>query len=335
MEGQTAPESTRGLFDPPQEPKVTKSQWLCLCSLFTYSLCHHVPLIFLFIHQSSSRKCWSDDKRHSALELSNAFDEDPTSHPRSKSATFTVRPSLHQHRSALHTVSEEGDGTAGGRYGKRLDDPISLQRKHRSSALFNNFPMGSMGQMDSQDPEDDDDDDDDAAAAYSRADVLAEAEAKLTGVYPNRGRPTQQQQSLVLTEGYDRRRYKADDLYQDPQQQQHQQALFALQKQQKYNRRLSEPSTRPSYYRHSSDVDHYDSQQRRSLSNYSHQNKRTSLQWAPSHYDDDYSLDYRRAAATAAAPPPPAGKSGGLTLDLSRSNRRSSHNYGVDWRACK
>lgn len=334
MEGQTAPESTRGLFDPPQEPKVTKSQWLCLCSLFTYSLCHHVPLIFLFIHQSSSRKCWSDDKRHSALELSNAFNEDPTSHPRSKSATFTVRPSLHQHRSALHTVSEEGDGTAGGRYGKRLDDPISLQRKHRSSALFNNFPMGSMGQMDSQDPEDDDDDD--AAAAYSRADVLAEAEAKLTGVYPNRGRPTQQQQqSLVLTEGYDRRRYKADDLYQDPQQQQHQQALFALQKQQKYNRRLSEPSTRPSYYRHSSDVDHYDSQQRRSLSNYSHQNKRTSLQWAPSHYDDEYSLDYRRAAATAAAPPPPAGKSGGLTLDLSRSNRRSSHNYGVDWRACK
>ena len=308
-----------------------------MCVLSLYLLLLPLPSscapYFSFIHQSSSRKCWSDDKRHSALELSNAFNEDPSSHPRSKSATFTVRPSLHQHRSALHTVSEEGDGTAGGRYGKRMDDPISLQRKHRSSALFNHFPMGSMGQMDPQDA--DDDDDAAAAAVYSRADVLAEAEAKLTGAYPNRGRATQQQQSLVLTEGYDRRRYKGDDLYQDSQQQQHQQALFALQKQQKYNRRLSEPSTRPSYYRHSSDVEHYDSQQRRSLSNYGQQNKRTSLQWSPSHYDDEYTLDYRRATATAAPPPhpPPAGKSGGLTLDISRSNRRSS--YGVDWRACK
>lgn len=31
MEGQTAPESTRGLFDPPQEPKVKKIDGGCVC----------------------------------------------------------------------------------------------------------------------------------------------------------------------------------------------------------------------------------------------------------------------------------------------------------------
>ncbi|KAI8138464.1 hypothetical protein BJV82DRAFT_630915 [Fennellomyces sp. T-0311] len=297
LDGQTAPESTRGLFDPPPETKN-----------------------------------WSTEKRHSTLELSAALGEDPI-HPRSKSASFTG--SKLGHRSALHTVNEESDGNTYSHSGKRLMDS-SLQRKHRSSAIFNNFPMGNASL--SRQPEDDDEND----YSLSRAEVIAEAEAKLTGAYgaTNRlsssssRRHSQQQMPLVLGDGYEDRRRSSrgynDELYglrqqdQFPRQQQQKlplklQEQQQQQQQEKHNRRLSEPNAR-AYYR---DADHYEFQQRRSLNNYN--NKRTSLQWPPPRYEEtsnDYDMEYNRRQ-----------KPVGLTLDTSRSSRRSSRNYGTDWRA--
>lgn len=45
MEGQTAPESTRGLFDPPQEPKVKRknNRWLCEWPIYLLPLSSCAP----------------------------------------------------------------------------------------------------------------------------------------------------------------------------------------------------------------------------------------------------------------------------------------------------
>ncbi|KAI7856343.1 hypothetical protein BDC45DRAFT_503724 [Circinella umbellata] len=385
LDGQTAPESTRGLFDPPPEAKK-----------------------------------WTSDKRHSSsLELSAALnssieEEDLNihQHPRSKSTNFTntynsngngsggnkLRPT-----SALHTVNEESDNTSTAYLSSMASkqrfqqDASSLQRKHRSSAIFNNFPIGNVPSTSSGSSRHQhimvDDDDDENGYPLSRADALAEAEAKLTGACGNgstgnsvggrnnshhRLSQHQQQQqqrrhsssqhspSLGFnnaSDGYNNSNNyhrsasynNSEELYGFRQQQPDQRFLQRQQKnnlppathssnqhsQEKHNRRLSEPNAR-GYYR---DPDHYEfQQQRRSLNNNNNSNggnynKRTSLQWPPPRYEDptnttninnndnmEYDLDYKRQSVTTNKPT-------GLTLDTSKSNRRSSRNYGADWRA--
>ncbi|KAI8374594.1 uncharacterized protein BYT42DRAFT_576921 [Radiomyces spectabilis] len=234
LDGQTAPESTHGLFDPPMIKMPGKP---------------------------------GDTARRSSLELSGGSSYyDKSQQQRSKSAYAPLNPIAHRHRSALHTVNEEEDhkrpvhGYDTGFYEPALSG-LGVRKQRVSVANFNNFPMtqtqhssvnlGLENQRRSSFldynqrmgfAEDDDE------YSISRADALAEAEAKLTGAYHNR--PTDED-----------RRYRSS--YHE--------------EQQKHNRRLSEPSTRYHHHRYS-DQDY--NNDRRSLH---YTNKRTSLQYTASY----------------------------------------------------
>ncbi|KAG1078095.1 hypothetical protein G6F42_024433 [Rhizopus arrhizus] len=155
LDGQTAPESTRGLFDFPDSPSsaIRRSDWI--------------------------------DKRRS-IELG----------PRGNNAkSFGVAQQQQQRSSGLHTVNEEDfyNQKQQRKYNRESisfqnqDDYHQLQqrdsydsstssplfqRKQRSSvAHFNNFPLSKRP----------DELDDTTSNRLSRADVLAETEAKLNG----------------------------------------------------------------------------------------------------------------------------------------------------------
>ncbi|KAI9246673.1 hypothetical protein BDA99DRAFT_609485 [Phascolomyces articulosus] len=412
LDGQTAPESTRGLFDSPPEAK----KWTTSTTERRHSSTLDLSSSTLNGDEEDSSTLYQHH-HHSSRTKSTSFVNNNNNNNNNNGNK--LRPA-----SALHTVNEESDipYNPSKQQQRLMQQDASLQRKHRSSAIFNNFPMGNIPSRHSMMHEeneteehhhhhDDDDEDEEGndGSSSSRANALAETEAKLIGAYSggnnnnnnnNRGNhhrlsqqrrhSTSQQQHPSLgfssseSSGYHNNnnyrrstsyntseefyglRQSTDPFLQRSQQKSIQQPpppvttyhhKLDQQQQEKQNRRLSEPNAR-GYYR---DTDHYEFQQRRSLNNNNnnnnnnhYNNKRTSLQWPPPRYDDStttntsgdmvYDLDYKRSSmnnhhhhhSTSSGNNNNNNNNNkpvGLTLDTSRSSRRSSRNYGADWRA--
>lgn len=174
LDGQTAPESTRGLFDFPD---------VSTLSLISNSCSQH-NTFFQSPSSAIRRSDWIDKRR--SIELG----------PRGNNAkSFGVAQQQQQRSSGLHTVNEEDfyNQKQQRKYNRESisfqnqDDYHQLQqrdsydsstsstlfqRKQRSSvAHFNNFPLSKRP----------DELDDTTSNRLSRADVLAETEAKLNG----------------------------------------------------------------------------------------------------------------------------------------------------------
>ncbi|KAI8096174.1 uncharacterized protein BX664DRAFT_290910 [Halteromyces radiatus] len=330
LNGQTAPESTHGLFGAPPELKL--------------------------------------DKRRSAIEQSNASSilEGTPHAPRSQSVygtlSSTSSPSnttiisnsnnnnrLSQHRSALHTVNEEETS--------RSSDHILESNTHRSSvANFNESPIGHHQYQQQQQQKrrstsangtlqdyrryssgtttineytkGDDEQQQQQPRRMSRADALAEAEAKLNGYRYTSTSTTSVDQSLSSRRASLR-----------PFQPACKPNMVVDDFPEKQNRRLSEPNAR-AYHRHSDNYSPYQQDQqdyqRRSfnISSSSNQhtnghshynnNKRTSLQLSsPSSFGTNNADHGDRRAGS---------KPTHLFVDVSNENRRS-RNFNNDWRS--
>ncbi|KAF7725108.1 hypothetical protein EC973_000434 [Apophysomyces ossiformis] len=205
LDGQTAPESTRGLFDPP-ERKVDQQR--------------HSAQEFSDNHPAKIRQRSNSD--YTPLSSMNNNNNNSIHHHNN-----TINNNSGRHRSALPIVCEEGDLRT------------EAQRTRASIANFNNFPMGQTNFRRSSaleysqklrsafseektmmtEPLHEDVDDEDENESYNRAEDLAATEAKLTGGY--RGQKVQE----------DRTRSYA--------------SYAAASLDQKRNRRLSEPNGRP------------------------------------------------------------------------------------------
>ncbi|KAI9304969.1 hypothetical protein BJ944DRAFT_288196 [Cunninghamella echinulata] len=346
LNGQTAPESTHGLFGPPAELKI--------------------------------------DKRRSAIEFSKSSTLDFTSQ-RSQSV-YGIIPSSHhrlstqqpqqQQRSALHTVNEE-DGINRNRSSSSAtstsSSSLSTTMDQRSSILY--FNETSIGQYNKRRSSINNDfrrysssssgfnqqqlHDENESKRMSRADALAEAEAKLNGYgkklpstlfESNRSssRPT----SLRPLHAFNNN----NQHYQQQQQHNNNKLLSngdsssssspsAFQQEQKQNRRLSEPNARQ-YFKYSDQYNEFqEMQQRKSqrmsmtsspFNNNHHQNsinnRRTSLQLlnastASNTNHNHNGLEGRRSGT----------KPSHLLLDTNNNNNnnenRRSRNFNNDWRS--
>ncbi|KAI8336163.1 hypothetical protein BC941DRAFT_57558 [Chlamydoabsidia padenii] len=336
LNGQTAPESTHGLFGAPPELKI--------------------------------------DKRRSATELSNTSSSlDAVSQPprsqsvygalptpignignnnSSSSNNNTNRLSQH-HRSALHTVNEEDSSRpSSSSYQptepiKRLsvanfnESPIGQQQQNRRSTCSTGVTLQDYRRYSSGVSLNYQDDDDNKHRRMSREDALAEAEAKLNGykyLSPHQQSPSVNRQatSLRTSQVFNKQQsaptVAIDDL-----------------SQQKQTRRLSEPNAR-AYHRHSENYSSYqqqvpqqqlqqqshhqqqDYQKRRSFnvttttssdSNMNQlYNKRTSLQLSSSSSGMDADSNRRSNS-----------KPSHLVVDVNKSDNRRSRNFNNDWRA--
>lgn len=312
LEGQTAPESTRGLFDPPPPPPASAADVRVSPSYY-----HPLPppLSLCDLPQALSQNEYdvSDAEQQRAKVLSG--------YPFNNSN----RPSSFHPRSSLHTVNEEDSPEPFYKRQSSRRESLSLERKHRSSSVFNSLPIGTVSRRSSTGsrfptmtgyPEVELDEEEEG---LSREDALAMAEAKLTGaaygVSTSIHRARRPNGDLYYGTTSD---YGLGDEFIFKQQQQQQR------QQQKPNRRLSEPGTRGYYYRYP-DMDQLD-HQRRSL-NQQQQNRRTSVHWPYEDNNADYDLEGYLPRKTGNN-----SKAQSLTVDVTKSRRSSLRN---DWRSCE
>ncbi|CAO3598873.1 unnamed protein product [Absidia cylindrospora] len=327
LNGQTAPESTHGLFGPPSELKT--------------------------------------DKRRSTTDSSSTSALDAVSQPQRSQSVYGVlstpmggnsnggsnnvnRLTQQHHRSALHTVNEEESS--------RPCSSSSLRHptepaKRSSVANFNELPIGQQQNRRSscspgvtlQDyrryssgTNYHDDDDNNTSRRMSREDAFAEAEAKLNGLKYTTASSSHQQQSTSTSRHTSLRPNQVFN-----KQQPTPPTMIIDDVSQKQSRRLSEPNAR-AYHRHSDNYSSYHHQQQQHQQQPDHQ-KRRSYNAAPSSnnvstYNKRASLQLSSSSSSGMDALTDSSrrshsKPAHLHLDVNNNDNRRSRNFNNDWRA--
>lgn len=273
LDGQTAPESTRGLFDLPEHPSsaMKRSDWMEK---------QKRPSSDLGVRSNKNGANYNSHLRQQQRGLHTVNEEDFYSHHKQQQQQQQQQKKSFNFQQQQQQQEEYQQRDA-------LDSSSSplFQRKQRSSvAHFNSFPLSKRFE-------------DIEEEHKSRADVLAETEAKLSGGH---------------------NRYSG--------------GLVRSSQEEKQNRRLSEPNTRiHQYMNNPQQSDYYldSSNQNRSLTinNNANANKRMSFQYTS---NNSSSSNERRLSLSSSS-------SHSRLMDFDANNKRNSsrglNNATPDWRS--